>query len=234
MTYLNDIANPPNKDPSKEQSYRFSNDVNTINQALFFIMNPSVVTNANFATLGVNGVLPVTQAAGDGAEISAGWNVFGAANATYVMQSTAYPTNSLIQSASLYYEHVTVSAHNGGAFYIYQRQNVTVRKYQDNFFTFGFLIKNNQTKAIKVKAEIFSHYDGSTDKSVLGKAIYLQPGVNKISSLIETQSLSGLTVGAGSYTDFRLNFVDLYDGTADIEIYQIKCEFGKISTLLQQ
>lgn len=234
MTYLNDISNPPNKDPSKEQSYRFNNDVNNINQALFFIMNPSVITNANFATLGINGQIPVTQADGDGAEISNSWNVFGAANATYAMTSTSYANASTVQSASLYYEHVTVATHNGSPFYIYQRQNVTVRKYQENFFTFGLIIKNNQTKAIKIKMEILSHYNGSTDFYTLGKAIYLQPGMNTISSSVQTQSLSGLTVGGGSYTDFRLNFVDLYDGTADIEIYQIKCEFGKISTLLQQ
>lgn len=234
MTTILDLTNPPDKNQSPEQDYRFKNSVNDVNTGLSFIMNPSVLNNANFATLGSSGTTPVTQAAGDGAQISSGWNVFGASNATYSMTSTAYPSNSLIQSSSAYYEHVQVSSHNGQPFYIYQRQSGLVRKYQNNFLIYGLIIKNNQSSAKKVRMDITTHYDGSSDYTANGAAIYLQPGINTLSSLIQTQSLNGLTVGAGNYTDFRLNFIDLYDGTADLEIYQIKCEFGKVSTLLQQ
>lgn len=234
MTYVADLINPPNKAPSAEQSYRFNNNVNDVNEALNFIMNPCILANANFATLGGSGQTPVTQAAGDGAQISNSWNVFGASNATYSMTSASYPNNSLIQSASAYYEHVQVSTHNGNDFYIYQRQSNTVRKYQNNFLTYGLIIKNNQSTVKKIRMQIYSHYDGSTDNPANGAAIYLQPGINNLSSMIQIQSLSGLTVGNGNYSEFRLFFADLYDGTADLEIYQVKCEFGKIQTLLQQ
>lgn len=234
MTGFLDLINPPDKAPSKEQSYRFNNNLNDIANALGFSMNPSVITNANFATLGINGQTPVTQADGDGAEISSGWKVFGASNATYSMTSASYANNSTVKSASLYYEHIVVTAHNGQPFYIYQRQTVTVRKYQDNFLTYGIIIKNNQNAVKKIRMEVFSHYNGSPDKSSPGASIYLQPGINSISSMVQTQELNGLTVGNSSYTDFRLNFIDLVDGTADLEIYQIKCEFGNITTLLQQ
>ena len=52
MTYITNLINPPNKSPSTEQSYRFNNNVNDVNKALNYIMNPSVLSNANFSTLG--------------------------------------------------------------------------------------------------------------------------------------------------------------------------------------
>lgn len=229
MTMLDKILNPPQTDPNKENAYKFNNDVQTNLTALNYVMNPSVVTNANFATLGTHGQSPITT----DTDISSGWNVVGAAHATFTITSASYPSNSLIQSASPYYLHVEVADHDGGDFYFYQQQNNTVRKYQKNNLIYGLIIKNNQNKVIQVRTDIFSYYDTGSDM-VTSKSIYLQPGINTVGSQVLTNSLSGLSVGASPYTQFRFVFVDLVDGTADIEIYQIKCEFGIASTLLQQ
>ena len=81
--------------------------------------------------------------------------------------------------------------------------------------------------------EVFNFYDPS---SVLlaDNTIYLQSGLNRITSQVNTSGLAGKTIGAGNYTEFRLSFLDLVDGTADIDLYQLKNEFGKVSTLLEQ
>jgi hypothetical protein len=240
MSFLNNLINPPNEKPKPEDQYRFDNSVYETLDALTYVMNPSIVVNANFATLGPSGTTAITQADGDNAEFSDEWKVFGAANATYTLTPTAYPTGviandspSTIPSASDYYIHVDVTAHNGGSFYFYQRENNTVRKYQKNFLTYGVWIRNNQNKVIKIRMELFNFYDPSSS-ALADNTIYLQPGLNKITSQVTTEGLAGKTVGAGNYTEFRLSFQDLVDGTADLDLYQLKCEFGKVSTLLEQ
>jgi hypothetical protein len=224
-----DTLNPPQVRPNPTDSYNFNNDVCESINSMQYIMNPSVLNNANFAVLGTHGQSPITT----DTDISSSWNILGSANASFTITSTSYPSNSLIQSASMYYLHLVVTAFNGGDFYFYQLQNNTVRKYQKNFLTYGIIAKNNQDKAIKIRADVYSYYD-ATFQMVSGKTIYLEPGINNISSTLKTESLKGKTVGASPYTEFRLSFIDLIDGTADVEFYQVKCEFGKISTLLNQ
>lgn len=240
MTFLNNLINPPSNKPSTEDQYQFDNSSYETLDALTFIMNPSTVTNANFATLGPGGTTPITQADGDNAEFSANWKVVGAADATYTLTPTAYPTGliandspSTVPSGSDYYIHVGVSTYTGSGLYFYQRQNNTVRKYQTNFQTFGVLIRNNQNKVIKIRMEVYSFYD-PTNNLAADNTIYLQPGMNKVTSQLNIPKLVGQTIGAGNYTEFRLNFIDLVDGTADLDLYQLKCEFGKVSTLLEQ
>lgn len=241
MSFLPDLINPPNAEkPSVEDQYRFDNGVFTMLDALTYIMNPSIALNADFSTLGSSGLTPITQADGDGAEFSGNWNVFGAANATYTITPTAYPTGAIsssspstIPTASSYYINVAVTTHNGDPFYFYQRQNNTVRKYQKNFLTYGVVIRNNQSKVIKIRMELYNFYD-PTDDLLADNTIYLQPGLNRITSQVKTAPLAGKSITASNYTELRLSFLDLVDGTADLDIYQLKCEFGKVSTLLAQ
>lgn len=240
MSFLPDLLTQPQENPTKEYQYRFDKSVNDSLDGLTYVMNPSVVSNANFATLGSSGTTPVTQANGDNAEFSSNWKVVGAAAATYALTSTAYPLGAIdssspstVPSSSDYYEKVVVSTYTGSGLYFYQRRNNTVRLFQKNFLTYGVWIRNNQSKVIKVRMEVFSFYDPSSDLQA-DNTIYLQPGLNKITSQINTAALAGKIIGAGNYTEFRLNFLDLGDGTADLDMYQIKCEFGKVSTLLQQ
>jgi len=240
MSFLEDIVDPPAEEADPAAQYFFDENIYVALVALEYIMNPSIVLNANFATLGASGLTPITEADGDGAEFSDEWDVFGAANATYSITPTAYPTGliasgspSTVKSASPYYIAMTVATVTGTPFYLYQRQANTVRKYQKDFFTFGIIVNNKQTNSIKIRMEMFNYYDTGSDL-IADNTIYLQPGLNKITSLVKTQGLTGLTLGAGDYTEFRLAFIDLVNGTADLEIHQIKCEFGKISTLLEQ
>lgn len=240
MSFLGELINPPQEHPTQENQYKFDNDVFTMLDALAFTSNPSVVANANFATLGPSGLTPITEADGDNAEFSDDWKVVGAANATYTITPTAYPTGvisgdspSTIPSASDYYIHVEIDTYNGNGLYFYQRENNTVRKYQQNFLTYGVWIRNNQNKVIKIRMELYSFYDPS-DNLIADNTIYLQPGLNKITSQVNTAKLAGKSITASNYTEFRLSFQDLVDGTADIDLYQLKCEFGKVSTLLEQ
>lgn len=229
MTFLQDLHNPPPTKGSLEEHYDFFNSSSDVQQALFYISNPTILTNGNFSS---GGVL-ITQADGDNAEFFIGWKVIGSSVATYTLTPTNYLLNSPIPSASITYSHVVVASYDGvSPFYFYQRQNATLRKYQSTPLTYGIFIKNNQDKVIKIRMDIYSFYDGSTPVLKTGKSIYLQPGLNKIASTIQQSTLRGLTVGASSYTEFRLNLVGLNNGTADFEMYYIKCEFGTISTLL--
>lgn len=238
MTYLLDTLTPTPQLPNASEQYDYDKMVYDYLDMLSFVSNPAVTTNSDFRTLGSAGTTPVTQVDGDNAEISTGWNVFGAASATYSMTSVAYPTGaiaagspSLIQSASGYYEHVEISDFSGAPLYIYQKQLETARKYQTNFLSYGIWIYNNLSTTLKLKSEIFTYFDPASATQV-ESVIYIKPGLNKTTNKIQTQSLSGKTLGAGNYTEFRLSFIDLGGDTADINIYQIKCEFGKISTIL--
>lgn len=240
MSFLTNLFNPPNDKPKPEDQYRFDENVFVTLDALTYAMNPSVLVNANFSTLGPGGTTPITQADGDNAEFSDDWKVVGASNATYTLTPTLYPLGvinsdspSNIQTSSNYYINVDVSAFNGSDFYFYQRQNNTVRKYQTNFLTYGVIIQNNQDKLIKIRMELYNFYDPD-DVLLADNTIYLVPGLNRITSQVTTEKLRGKTIGAGNYTEFRLSFLDLVDGTADLNFYQIKCEFGKVSTLLEQ
>lgn len=230
MSFLIDLIDPPKNNPTKDDQYLFDNDVFENLQALQYSMNPSVLANADFST---GGVL-ITQADGDNAEFFTDWFVVGAALATYTLTPAPYPANSTIQSASPTFEHIQISGYNGlGGLYFYQRQPSTVRKYQKNFLTFGLIANNNQNKVVQVRTDIFSFYNPSS--ALLSSNVsYLQPGLNKLTSTINTASLSGVSVGASPYTEFRLTFLNLGDGTADINLYQLKSEFGRVSTLLNQ
>lgn len=244
MSFLADLFNPPSTTDKKvtaEDQYLFDNGVHDTLNGLTYVMNPSVVTNANFNTLGSAGTTPVTQADGDNAEWSAGWNVVGSGVATYSLTSTAYPLGlissdspSTVQTASGYYEKIIISAFAGGAgFYLYQRQNNTVRKYQKNYLTYGLIIRNNENSVKKIRCEVYSYYDTENNLQA-DNTVYLKPGLTKITSQVLTEGLSGKTLGAGNYTEFRISFLDLGNGTANLDFYQIKCEFGKVGTLLQQ
>jgi len=240
MSFLVDLFNPPTaKNPTQEDQYKFDNGVYDSLNATTYIMNPSVVTNANFNTLGSAGTTAVTQADGENAEWSSNWKVVGASVATYSLTSTAYPLGAItsaspstIPTSSGYYEKVVISGYTTTGLYFYQRQNNTVRTYQKNFLTYGIWIRNNQNVVKKIRMEVYSYYDTASNLQA-DNTIYLQPGLNKITSQVTTESLAGKTIGASNYTEFRLSFLDLTDGTANLDIYQIKCEFGKVSTLLQ-
>lgn len=241
MSFLIDAINPPQESPTKENQYKFDNGVFDAISSLAYISNPSIIVNANFATLGASGITPVTQANGDDAEWSSNWNVVGAGVSVYSLTSIPYPLGlidndspSIIQTSSGYYEGVIISSYTGSGLYFYQRQSNTVRQYQKNFLTYGVLIRNNQNSVKKISMQVYSFYDGSSPDLQSDNTIYLQPGLNKITSRVKTMGLNGQTIGAGNYTEFRLSFQDLDDGTADLDLYQLKCEFGKISTLLNQ
>lgn len=232
MTLLaNLITPPPVQFNNNTQHYQFLNSVHDSLQALTSIPNPSILTNANFATVGTHGTTPITQGDGD-TDISSTWAVVGSASATYTITTTPFPGNSTIQSASPYYIHVVINTYSGSGLYFAQTQNNTVRQYQNNKFTFGLGIKNNQSAVIKIRMSIFSYYD-TDSKLIEGGTLYLQPGLNQLTTTIQTESLNGKTIGASPYTQFRLNFLELNNGTADLEFYQIKGEFGSISTPLR-
>lgn len=229
MSFLIDLLNPISSDASRQQQYLFNNTVYDNLEGLQYSMNPSVITDADFSS---GGVL-VTQADGDNAEFFDDWFVVGSAVANYTLTPTNYPSNSLVQSASATFSRVQISNYTTTGLYFYQRQTNTVRKYQKNYLTYGLIINNNQTKVIAVEAQIFSFYNPSSSLVRRG-TLFLQPGLNRMTTTLKTQSLEGISVGASPYTEFRLSFVDLFDGTADLNIYQIKCEFGGVSTLLNQ
>lgn len=229
MSFLNELLNPPTSGANKETQYLFDNSVHDSLQALGYVMNPSVLTDPDFSSGGVI----KTQADGDNAEFFDDWFVFGAATATYTLTPVTYAANSIIQTFSPTYSHVQISGYAGTGLYFYQRQPLTVRKYQKNYLTYGLIIQNNQSKNIQLDPQIFSFYNPSS--SLKRKSgFYLKPGFNKVTTTILTDSLDGISVGGSPYTEFRLAFGDLVDGTADINIHQIKCEFGVASTLLNQ
>lgn len=233
MTFLQTLLNPPNPHANKDDQYLYNNSTYDVLNAFQFISNPSILTNANFATLGLPGQTPVTQADGDGAEISSTWNVQGATEATYSITQTSYAADSSFQSNSSYYTRVVANAYSGSGFYLYQKQMNTVRWYQKNDITFSLIISNNLDARTTIRMSAYSFYNPSSNL-VQSHAVYLEPGLNKVSSSILTQSLNGISVGALPYTEFRLEFVDFSGGACDLNIYQIKGEFGTLSTFLSQ
>lgn len=233
MTFLRNLLNPPPTKGTIADHYKFFNSTYTGLQGLTAVSNKTIITNPNFATLSAQGTNPTTPGDGDNFEFIGDWKIIGATAANYVITATPYPSNSTVKSASQYFVHQTVSTFNGGAFYYYQRQAGTVRQYQQDNFTFGLMIQNNLSKAIKLRMDINTFYD-PTSNLVTGSTFFLQPGMNTLASTVKTQSLNNIAVGSGNYTEFRINFLDFAGVPSDIDLYQIKCEFGTISTPLSQ
>ncbi len=231
MSFLKNLINPPPTQGSIADHYKFFNSVNSALNGLTSVRNPTILNDSNFATLSAKGLSPTVPGDGNDTEFIGNWFVFGAAAADYTITPTTYPANSTIKSSSDYYVHNVVTSANGNPFYFYQKQTGTVRKYQQDYLTYGLLIKNNQNKAIKLRMDIYTFYD-PTSELKKGSTFFLQPGLNNLTATLQTDSLNNIAVGSGNYTAFSLNFLDLIDGTADIEVYQIKCEFGQISTPL--
>src|SRR6185369_13895423 len=175
---------------------------------------------------------PTTQADCDDVEFIGDWKVFGASDATYTLSPLVYPASSTVKSSSEHYFNASITSLTNGGLYIYQRQLATVRKYQKEYFTYGLIIKNNSDKDVSIITSIYSYYDtGESLKNAT--TIYLKPGLNQIPSSVEiTESLADKTVGAANYTEFRIRFLDIFDSVANLDFYQVKCEFGKISTPL--
>lgn len=233
MTFLRNLLNPPPTQGSIADHYKFFNSTYTGLKGLTSVSNKTIITNANFTTLSAQGTNPTTPSDGDNFEFIGNWFVVGASAADYVITATPYASNSTVKSASTYFVHQIVSSFNGNTFYYYQRQPGTVRQYQQDNFTFGLMIENNSSIAIKLRMDIFNFYD-PTSQLVKGSTFFLQPGMNTLASTVKTQSLSNIAVGAANYTEFRINFLDFSGIASDINLYQIKCEFGTISTPLSQ
>lgn len=231
MTRLIDLINPPAVNMSADQQYQNANSTFESLQGMVDFAMPSVLLNPDFNFLSGKGTTPTTQADGDNVEFVSKWFVFGASNATYTITPASYANNATQRTGSVYYVHLEVATYNGGAFYFYQRQAVTVRKYQDRPMMQSLFVNNNQDTVIGVRFDIYTYLD-TADALQSAGTLYLQPGLNDLSSLIETVSLQDLTVGAANCTEFRLNFSDLNAGTADLDIYWIKSEFGKMATPL--
>lgn len=231
MTFLKDLLNPPTPNMNDDDRYNFYNIISVALQRLTAMSNQSLLLNPNFATLGPGGLTPITQADGDNAQFSQNWYVVGASAATYTITPTQYPNNSTVQSSSQYYVNNQVSAYSGSGLYYYQRQLNTVRQFQQNFITFTLSANNNQSQVIKLRFNIKSNY-GSSSNLIQGSALYLQPGVNLITTTLQTPSLNGITVTSGNYTEFQLSFEDLPDSTCNFDLYYLKAEFGEIATPL--
>lgn len=200
--------------------------------ALSDVSNESRTSNADFSTLSAQGTTPTTEADGDDFEFIEDWFVVGAADATYSITATDYPENSDVLSNSDYFVAVQVFTYTGSGLYFYQRYMNKVRYYQNRFVTFTIHAQNNELTDIKLRPTIEFNYDGSTDL-IEGRPVYLRNGYNDISiTLPALPSLAGKTVNPGNYVEFRLEFAELYSGTADIDLYMIKTEFGKVSTPL--
>lgn len=231
MTMVADLIAPaPLDSEDKDYIYRFYNSTfDLLNNMLITTGLPSVVLTPDFSVLGSGGLTPTTQAAGDNAIFMANWAVVGAANATYTITPTPYPTNSVEQRGSPYYVHFVVSTYNNNGLYFYQRLPNTVRRFQKQYFSYLLRVNNNTTTTITGRLDIFSNYNSAT-YNAQGKTISIEPGINQISSSILTQSLNGLTIGASDYTEFRFNFITLPGGTADLNFYLLKCEYGTMST----
>jgi hypothetical protein len=234
MTKLSDlIPASPTPDSGDDYRYSFYNKIQEMMDGMLDISNQSQLLTPDFNTLSAKGLNPTVPADGDNTEFIGNWFIVGAANATYIITPTAYPNNSTIRSGSQYFVSTVVSAWNGNAFYFYQRQANTVRKYQKRYLTFTLHCNNNSSTILKVQFNVSSFYDPSTSLATnqQGKTINLNPGYNDISSTILMDTLSGVVVGAANYTEFRLNFIDLATPvSADIDFYLLKCEYGKLST----
>lgn len=233
MTYLSSLLNPPSLSDKTAHQYDFNKNVHLALQHLQSVSNASVITNPDFNTLGPNGTTPITQGDGDNAEFSAGFFVVGAANADYTITPTPYPTSSTINSNSSYYINVAITNFNGSSLYFYQRQPNSQRQYQNTTLTSSLYINNNQTTPLIIRMDVYSFYSSGAGQQQLytGSSKTIAPLINTVTSTVTIPSLSGFTISS-PYTEFRLNFVNLNNGAANIDIYFFKTELGQLSTPL--
>jgi hypothetical protein len=230
MTKLSDLINPPKPNMTADELYYLLNTYYEFLDNLVDISNVSQLTNSDFSSLS-KGLTPTTQADGDDEEFVTDWFVVGATVATYTITPTAYPENSQVKSDSAYFVNLNLTAYTPPGFYFYQRQANTVRKYQNQFLTFTVQANNNGAEYVKVRFTVIYNL-GPTSQTVQSRALYLEPGFNDLNVVIQTPSLRNETVDPLNYVEFRLEFVEIYTAPAVIDFYELKGEFGKISTKL--
>jgi hypothetical protein len=230
MTKLSDLINPPKPNMTADELYYLLNSYYDLFNNLIDISNISQLTNSDFESLS-KGLTPTTQADGDDEEFVSDWFVVGATVATYTITPTEYLENSQVKSDSLYFVNTNLTAYTPPGFYFYQRQANTVRKYQNQFLTFTVQASNNLTELVKIRFTVIYNL-GATTKTLQSKALYLEPGFNDLNVVIQTPSLRNEIVDASNYVEFRLEFVEIYTAPANIDFYELKAEFGKISTKL--
>lgn len=230
MTKLVDLINPPSTSRELVDHSKFFNDQFEAIKAMRYLRNDSLLTNGDFRTPAGTGLTPTTNAQGNNAVVVQDWQVFGSTAATYTITPTLYPANSTINSFSSQYLNVSISGFSGLPLYIYQRQPNTVRQYQQNYLTYSLLAKNNGAEQVGLRFDIYFNY-GASDSLLSSGIIYLQPGQTmNPTATFTTKSLQGISVTSANYTEFRLNFVSMPTGTANIDIYNIKCELGELGT----
>src|SRR5579863_6844603 len=233
MTSLRSLLNPPPTNNIQKELYLWMQTITDAVNALIPIQNHSQSMNANFNTLGPSGTTPTTQADGDNAEFMDNWFVVGSSVANYTLTPTPYSNNSSVSSDSNYYVNNVVTSYSGSGLYFYQRQMNTVRKYQQSFVTLSISANNNTNNTISLRFNVNTYYNPSNNLQQSG-AIYLKPRSNTMSSTLQIPAIGNTPVGSGNYTDFQLAFVNLSQpsGTCDFDLYQLKIEFGNISTPL--
>lgn len=232
MSTLQDLIAPPPTPSKTTDPASLSLHLNSIYEslsALIAIKNPSLTTNSDFNIVGPSGMTPTTEADGDNAEFMADWFIVGATEAKYILSPTEYANNSPVITHSNRFVNVNVSDYSGSGLYFYQRQNGALRKLQQCYLTMGLYAKNNSAKKIAVGFQLVAFLDPSTINYPSGK-IWLQPGINKLTATIKTQSLETQTVGSGNYAEWQLNFYDLDEGACDFDMYLYKSEYGNIHT----
>lgn len=230
-TLQNLIAPPPTTSKTTDPS-SLSLHLNSIYEslsALIAMKNPSLIINSDFNTLGPNGTDPTTEADGNGAQFMGDWFVNGSSEAKYILTPTVYPNNSSVVTDSKHFVNVEVSDYSGSDLYFYQRQPTALRKYQQSYITFGLQAKNNGDKAISVLLRLVFFLDPQIINYTSGE-IWLQPGLNKLTATIKTDSLDGKTVGNSNYAEWQIIFSDLDEGGCNLDISLYKSEYGKIHT----
>lgn len=228
MSTLAELNNPPPINGADDPIFKDYLSTNfEFAKALEYISNTSIILTPDFNTLSAKGLTPTTQADGDNTEFIKNFFIVGASVATYSITPTVYAGNSTVKSASPYYFNFVVSAYTTGNFYFYQRQANTIRKYQENYFTYGMNIKNNSATTGALQFGIFSYYDTGNDL-VLGDELPIEAGDNFLSATMLTKSLSGVTVGASPYTEFRVYIKS--EGAINLDFFLLKNEFGIVTT----
>jgi len=208
----------------------FSRVQNNINATLG-IPNPSETINPDYNFIRTKGLTPTTQADGDDAEFVEQWNVVGATGGNmYTLTPTAYPSDSSNLLGSKNYVNVSITAMPTAPIYFYNVNYSsdfnTAFKYQEKNLTFSAQISNNTSNRTKIRFSVYT--DGTGDIYNSG-AIFLDPGLNKISKNIQVGSLNP---GSGSFSQLRVLVDDLGGASADFDLQYVKVEFGENPSLL--
>lgn len=236
------ISNPPNWSTVSDESgvasidyQRLFSSLHSNSNSLINRAQEYILRNPDFNLLSANGYNPVTQASPNLTEIVSKWFVSNGAGNTFSLTPTAYTATQRSASGSVNYLNVVVTTLASTLSLLNQNYSTTGQFRADSLsgqlISLSAIIRNNNLSQLKAPLCSFSANTPGFGVTP-GEGIFLQTGLNFLTTNIQMPDFGDTNLGANPYTQFQFNIDNAYSENLDFDIFYLKSEVSDLSTPL--